>query len=71
MKKTNILKLNDNVVILPYQDDPKNREGRIEKIDPTKGYFVCNMNMPYYGVIHEWFKENQLRKNRKYPWNQL
>ncbi len=52
----------DSVIILPYKDDKFNREGTIMGIDPVRGFYVSNLNMPYSGVICNWFQANQLKK---------
>ncbi len=53
------LKVNDEVMIKRYKDNPDNKYGRITTIKDGR-YHVSNMNMPYCGSVCNWFDRDEL-----------
>ncbi len=56
------IKVNDTVLIIPYKDDERNSHGRVTEIMKDGSYHVSNLNMPYSGIISDFFTEQELEK---------
>ena len=52
----------DAVIIKKYKDDQYNNTGIIISIDKTKDkpYNVPNKNMPFMGIVNDWFNGEEL-----------
>lgn len=58
----NQIKVNDTVLIKPYKDDEMNSHGIVTAIMKDGSYHVSNLNMPYSGVISDFFTKHELEK---------
>jgi hypothetical protein len=63
LKEVGDFKENDFVIIKKYKGDDANEWGRICSVDLEKQLlWVSNMNMPFYGVISDWFGPSELER---------
>ena len=60
---TDKIKRGDTVIILEYIGDDINEQGRVEDVQNGM-YWVTNMNMPYMGMVSDFFTEDELIKVR-------